>query len=76
MDDQDVLYELSEMSVITIILIRLYTALRRYYFISPINISIYNKLGNILCSFANTESAVNAIKYYSQNLLIKETTKA
>jgi tetratricopeptide (TPR) repeat protein len=76
MDDQDVWYELSDMYILANNLNKAIYCLEEVLLHQPNNINIYNKLGDILCSFTNTESAVSAIKYYSQSLLIKETPKA
>jgi tetratricopeptide (TPR) repeat protein len=76
MDDQDVWYELSEMYILTNNSNKAIFCLEEVLLHQPYNINIYNKLGDILCSFNNSDSAVNAIKYYTQSLLIKETPKA
>jgi tetratricopeptide (TPR) repeat protein len=76
MDDQDVWYELSEIYILTNNLNKAIYCLEEVLLHQPNNINIYNKLGDILCSFNNSDSAINAIKYYSQSISVKETPKA
>jgi len=76
MDDIDVWYELSDIYLITNNYNKAIFCLEEVLLFHPNNYMIYTKIGDILSSFNNTESAQNAIKYYSQSLLIKPSFKA
>lgn len=76
MDDVDVWFELSDIYLLTNNFNKAVFCLEEVLLFYPNNYAIYTKIGDVLCSFNNTESALNALKYYSQSVLIKPSLKA
>jgi tetratricopeptide (TPR) repeat protein len=76
MDDFDVWYELADIYISNNNLNKAIFCLEEVILHHPNNYKIYNKIGDLLASFNNSESANNAIKYYSQSALIKPTPAA
>lgn len=76
MDDYDGWYELSDIYLQTSNYSKAIFCLEEVLLHIPNNYEIYTKLGDILNTLNNSESAHNAIKYYSQSILIKPTPRA
>jgi tetratricopeptide (TPR) repeat protein len=76
MDDYEAWYELSDVYIQTGNFNKAIYCLEEVLLHQPNNFKIYIKIGDIFNSLNNCESAVLAIKYYSQSILIKPTPRA
>lgn len=76
MDDVDIWAELSDIYLLTNNYNKALFCLEEILLFFPNNYMIYTKIGDILSSFNNTESAQNALKYYSQSILINPSLNA
>lgn len=76
MDDVDVWFELSDVYLLTNNYNKAVFCLEEVLLFFPNNYGVYTRIGDVLCSFNNTESALSALKYYSQSVLVKPTLKA
>ena len=76
MDDFDAWYELSDVYLQNSNYNKAIYCLEEVLLHLPNNYEVYTKIGDILSTMNNSESAVNAIKYYSQSILIKPTPRA
>jgi tetratricopeptide (TPR) repeat protein len=76
MDDIDVWYELADIYISNNNLNKAIFCLEEVILHHPNNYKVYNKIGDLLASFNNSESANSAIKYYCQSALIKPTPAA
>jgi ER membrane protein complex subunit 2 len=76
MDDIDVWFELSDIYLLSNNYNKAIFCLEEVLLFYPNNYAVYTKIGDVLNSFNNTESALSALKYYSQSVLIKPTLKA
>jgi tetratricopeptide (TPR) repeat protein len=76
MDDIDAWYELSDIYIQNNNLNKAVYCLEEIIIHNPNNYRIYTKIGDILASFNNTDSAMNAMKYYSQSIIIKPSPGA
>lgn len=76
MDDVDAWHELSDMYVFTNNYNKAIYCLEEVILHQPNNFKVYNKIGDILCSMNNNDSAQSAVKYYSQSILIKPSPRA
>jgi len=76
MDDYEAWYELSDIYIISNNFNKAIFCLEEVLLHQPNNFAIYTKIGDMLCSFNNSESAANSIKYYSQSILLKTTPRA
>ena len=76
MDDYDAWFELSDVYLQTSNYSKAIFCLEEVLLHLPNNYEIYTKIGDILCTLNNSESAINAIKYYSQSILIKPNPRS
>jgi tetratricopeptide (TPR) repeat protein len=76
MDDVDVWYELADLYISTLNYNKAIFCLEEVLLHYPNNYEIYIKIGDLLNSFNNTESAGPALKYYSKSILLKPTPRA
>jgi tetratricopeptide (TPR) repeat protein len=76
MDDYDGWFELSDVYLMTNNFNKAIFCLEEILLHQPNNFDVYTKIGDILCSLNNSDSANNAVKYYSQSILIKPTPRA
>ena len=76
MDDHEAWYELSDVYLLSCNYTKAVYCLEEVILHQPNNFNIYTKLGDILSTLNNSEAAANAIKYYSQSILIKPTPRA
>lgn len=76
MDDMEIWYELSDIYLLTNNYNKAIYCLEEALLHYPNNYQIYTKIGDVHSSFNNTDSAMNAIKYYSQSVLIHPSLKA
>jgi tetratricopeptide (TPR) repeat protein len=76
MDDYEAWYELSDVYLLSSNYSKAVYCLEEVLLHQPNNFNVYTKLGDILCTLNNSEAAVNAVKYYSQSVLIKPTPRA
>jgi ER membrane protein complex subunit 2 len=76
MDDHEAWYELSDIYLLASNYTKAVYCLEEVLLHQPNNFMIYIKLGDILSSLNNSEASVNAVKYYSQSVLIKPTPRA
>ncbi len=76
MDDVDIWYELSDIYLLANNYNKAIFCLEEVLLFYPNNYTILTKIGDILSSFNNSDSANNALKYYSQSVLIKPSLKA
>lgn len=74
-DDFDIWFELSDVYLLTNNYNKAIFCLEEILIFYPNNYAVYIKIADILSSFNNTESALSALKYYSQAVLIKPTLK-
>jgi len=76
MDDHEAWYELSDVYLLASNYTKAVYCLEEVLIHQPNNFNIYTKLGDILCTLNTAEAAVNAVKYYSQSVLIHPTPRA
>jgi hypothetical protein len=76
MDDIDIWYELADIYISSNNLNKAIFCLEEVILHHVNNYKIYTKIGDLQASFNNSESALNAIKYYSQSAMIKSTPAA
>ena len=76
MDDVEIWSELADIYISTLNYNKAIFCLEEVLIHSPNNFQIYIKIGDLLASFNNTESATQALKYYSRSILLKPTPRA
>jgi tetratricopeptide (TPR) repeat protein len=76
MDDYEAWYELSDIYLVTNNHHKAIFCLEEVLLHMPNNYKIYQKIGDILSSLNNSDSATLAVKYYSQSILVKPTPRA
>lgn len=76
MDDADAWYELSEVYLATCNHSKAIYCLEEVLLHQPHNYMVYMRIGDIQASLNHVDAASNAIKYYSQSILIKPTPRA
>lgn len=75
-DDAEVWGDLSEIYISSLNYNKAIFCLEEIILHYPNDYLVYIKIADIHCSFNNTESAQQALKYYSQSILIKPTPRA
>lgn len=76
MDDFEAWSELSDIYILNSNFNQAIFCLEEVLLHTPNNYTIYTKIGDMLSSFNNTDSAGKALKYYSQSIMIKPTPRA
>lgn len=76
MDDCEIWLELADIYIETVNYNKAIFCLEEGLLHNPHNYLLYIKIGDLLNSFNNTETSMQALKYYSKSILIKPTPKA